>query len=281
MNNDTNHPTQFVELNDTSVYSYSFSHGKKFSKSVEIGPESVQMVLLLGGEIDKLESTSENIDDKLINYPLRAWVCATDYEYSIRSTTDLELISMIFPVQVLKEFGIVNYPNFLALSFTQGLLHPASLFLESILHLEMPLPTITSYFIEKLIHEMVGGILLENLGIAKGGTSRRSIYDQAMALIMATAEDPSLNPQCLANSLSVSLRQLQRDFKKNGQSIADTIKRHRCELAIRLLTDRSLDVLPLSKIAEHSGFGSVVQLRRSLGSMGFRYPSEYRKILPN
>ncbi|WP_219844083.1 helix-turn-helix domain-containing protein [Arthrobacter sp. MYb227] len=204
------------------------------------------------------------------------WFYDESTETTVEFIDDSQIIAVRLPAQVLSEFGISDSAQLLQLRYDDGLVGPTRAFLESTLNLDSQLPSVSRYFLEKLVHEMVGGIILENMGVSKSGTTRRSLFEQSIAYIAATTGDPELTPLKLATELSVSLRQLQREFKRQGLTIASSIKQNRIDLAVRLLQDPKFMVLSIEKIAEHSGFTSLVQLRRALQAAGLGNPTDLR-----
>ncbi len=182
----------------------------------------------------------------------------------------------IVPLQVVRDFGLNPSLSFSLLPASSALLEPTRNFLDAMVASTDPVSSVASYFMEKLVHEMIGGLFLEDSAVDASGSKRPTLYHQAMALITASAADQALTPESLARDLNVSLRHLQRDFHKRNDSVADRIRQTRADLAVRLLTDSTMAVLSLDQIAAHSGFASLGHLRRTLHSMGAGTPRDIR-----
>jgi AraC-like DNA-binding protein len=225
------------------------------------------------GRLDLMEDYTEQ---ELVARPGSVWMYSRSTNFQMDIAEDAQLVSITLPLQVLRDFGITESPTLHELNSVATMLPPTLGFIQQALEQDGDIPSVAAYFMEKLLHEMVGGILLENLGAVVSGSGRKSIFDQAMAYIAATAGNRELTPASLAHELSVSLRQLQRDFKRHHLAIAEVIRSHRIDLALRLLKDPKLEVLSLEKIAEHAGFSSLVQMRRTLQEAQLGHPSELR-----
>ncbi|QXQ09655.1 helix-turn-helix domain-containing protein [Paeniglutamicibacter sp. Y32M11] len=180
------------------------------------------------------------------------------------------------PIQTIKEFGLCCTFEIIGTGNPSVLARAARDFVASIIVQKSDLSSISSYFIENLLQEMISGIILENNGNTVNQNSRKSIYDQAMSFIAASANDPELNTANLARELSISVRQLQREFKKNNLTVAQTIKNQRIDLATRLLSNSKMNVLSLDEVATFSGFTSLIQMRRALSERGLRHPTRIR-----
>lgn len=187
----------------------------------------------------------------------------------------------VVPHQVVRDFGMVPSDGLTLLPEGSTLLEPTRSFINSLVAAPGKISSVAAYFMEKLIHEMVGGLFLEESSMAADHSNRPTLYHQAMALITASAGEQRLTPESLARDLNVSLRHLQRDFQKRDESVAGTIRRTRADLAIRLLSDPTMTVLSLDQIAEHSGFASLGHLRRTLQSVGAGTPREIRALRLN
>lgn len=181
------------------------------------------------------------------------------------------------PRQVLVDFGIAAGTQPTAFRQDSALLAPVAQFLESLVQDNATASNVAAYFMEKLVHEMLGGLFLEHHGAGQGGR-KPALYDRAMAFIAASAGDPTLTPQLLAQEFNVSLRQLQREFHKRGVAVAEQIRQGRIDLALRLLTDPAYAVLSLEQVAANSGFASLGHLRRTLQAAGYGSPRDVRSL---
>ncbi|RGE19797.1 helix-turn-helix domain-containing protein [Leucobacter sp. wl10] len=136
---------------------------------------------------------------------------------------------------------------------------------------------IENYAIEQLLLEMGGAVLLDLLGQGRGqGSPRAVLRDRAMTVIAQQCADVELNPARVAREVQVSLRQLQTVFADIGMTVAGEIRRRRTRLAHALLTDSRYDVLTVDQIAERSGFGTTMSMRRALHEAYGSGPRELR-----
>lgn len=262
-----------VDFGGTAVVAMHLSTGEcRISGKPEL-EHSFSLVFTVDGTIVLLDGST---DGAIVAERGQVWGFSRSASFDLAVEADAQLVLVSLPVQVLQEFGIEEEPELCVMDPDSTMLSPALGFLREIAVQDQDVPSVAAYFMERLVHEMVGGIMLENRGARFTGSTRKGFFDQAMDYIAATAGDGSLTPATLAGELSLSLRQLQREFKRNNTSIATAILQRRIELALRLLRDPKLDVLPLEEIAQHSGFTSPVQLRRALRDANAGSPSEIR-----
>ncbi|MCU6479899.1 helix-turn-helix domain-containing protein [Arthrobacter sp. A2-55] len=262
-----------IDFGETGIFSLAITAGSSHVMGQPDGHDSVILAYVQNGRLDLMEDYTEQ---ELVARPGSAWMYSRSTNFQMDIAEDAVLVSITLPLQVLRDFGITESPTLHELNSVATMLPPTLGFIQQALEQDGDIPSVAAYFMEKLLHEMVGGILLENLGAVVSGSGRKSIFDQAMAYIAATAGNRELTPASLAHELSVSLRQLQRDFKRHHLAIAEVIRSHRIDLALRLLKDPKLEVLSLEKIAEHAGFSSLVQMRRTLQEAQLGHPSELR-----
>lgn len=262
-----------VDFGGTAVLAMHLSAGECRISGMKELEHSFSLVFTVDGTMVLVDGA---VDGAVVAERGEVWAFSRSASFDLAVEADAQLVVVTLPLQVLQEFGIEEEPALWVMDPNSTMLSPALGFLREIAVQDQELPSVAAYFMEKLVHEMVGGIMLENRGARFAATSRKGFFDQAMDYIAATAGDGSLTPATLAEELSLSLRQLQREFKRNNMSIATVILRHRIELAVRLLRDPKLDVLPLEEIAKHSGFSSPVQLRRALRDAKAGSPSEIR-----
>src|SRR5690606_12003261 len=91
-----------------------------------------------------------------------------------------------------------------------------------------------------------------------------ALRDRALAVIAQQRGDAELTPARVAREVQSSLRRVQVTFADAGTTVAGEIRRQRGRLAYSLLTDSRYDVLSIEQIAERSGFGTTMSLRRAL-----------------
>jgi len=142
---------------------------------------------------------------------------------------------------------------------------------------ERSLSSLERYAIEQLLTEMTGSVLLDRFG---GGWSAGSptavLRDRAIAVIAQSRADPSLNAEMVAAAVQSSLRRVQAAFAEVDNSISAEIRRQRARLARSLLIDSRYDVLSIEQVAEQSGFGTTMSLRRALTEFYDIGPRELR-----
>lgn len=135
----------------------------------------------------------------------------------------------------------------------------------------------TDYLVEKLLAEMVFGVVLET-GSGADALARESAarqqrpIDRARTLMLLRRTDPAFNVEDLARELHMSTRQLQRAFSAEGSSPADELRRLRAEHARDLLADEAYAMLTVEEVATHSGFGTSAALRRAFSALGMPSP---------
>lgn len=262
-----------IDFGRTNVVSVSASRGLMLVRQLRQMSDTMACFFLDEGEV-VFEDGSGNL---AVGSPDSFVTCSDPRELRLTWNTSGRMVALIMPNQVVRDFGLAPVPGFAPYTQVSALRRPAAAFLGSLVVDTGPISSVAAYFVEKLIHEMVGGLLLENHGVGRSG-HRQSLYHQAMALISASAGDPGLTPESLARKLNVSLRHLQRDFQKRNESVADRLRQARVDLAIRLLTDSTMGVLSLDQIAAHAGFASLGHLRRTLRSAGLGTPREIRAV---
>lgn len=133
------------------------------------------------------------------------------------------------------------------------------------------------YATEQLLTEMVGSLLLDRFGVGwSGGSPTAALRDRAIAVIAQSRADPDLNAERVARAVQSSLRRVQAAFAEVGTSISAEIRRQRARLAKSLLTNSRFDVLSIEQVAQQSGFGTTMSLRRALTDQYGLGPSELR-----
>lgn len=262
-----------LDFGATAVLAMHLSAGES-SVAGQDGPERrFSLVFIVDGEMLLVEDSGES---KMRAGRGDVWTFGGSLNFRILVAADTQLVAVTLPKQVLEEFSLTGDVGLGALDSHSSLLTPALGFLREIALQDGDVPSMTGHLMEKLVHEMVGGIMLESRGTRHSRGSYKGFYDQAMDCIAASARDRSFTPASLAEALSLSLRQLQREFKRHNTSIATVILQRRIELAARKLKDPTLKVMPLDEIAKHSGFSSAVHLRRAFKDAKLGSPTQIR-----
>ncbi|MBS3180168.1 MULTISPECIES: AraC family transcriptional regulator [unclassified Pseudoclavibacter] len=132
--------------------------------------------------------------------------------------------------------------------------------------------------VDRLIRVMGREVLLQARGLAHvpiAPTTR----DRAEEAIERHASDPGCTPSLIADTLSISLRQLQRAYRASGDTVQQSIRRARVEKALALLRDPSRQSLTVAEIARHCGFSGGSALARAMSALGCEAPLEVRRGL--
>lgn len=175
------------------------------------------------------------------------------------------VILVSVPAQVATEMGVQISRQSGGLTADAALARPVASFLEVLARLDEDPTILSSYFLQQLLHEQVGALLLSSEGLRSDlQVSQQGIYARASELIIARRNDPDVSPASIAADLSISLRQLQREFHNQGDSPASALRRARAELAHQLLNDERYALVPATQIATHSGFASAQVMQRAL-----------------
>lgn len=126
--------------------------------------------------------------------------------------------------------------------------------------------------IEQLIRDMV-----ERLLLAAGAQDERSPVQHALAVIMRAYGDPALSSRRVADEVKLSVRQLERQFRIRGTSIATEVRRARIRAAARLLAEEGTSALSIDQIARRVGFSGGSPLARAMVREGMPSPSALRQ----
>jgi len=153
-------------------------------------------------------------------------------------------------------------------------------FLSSLLAQSFARTPHTDHLVERLIAEMVFGVLLEAApthGMNVAGAPPD--IERARSLILVRRVDPEFGVVALARELYMSIRQLQRLFAAVESTPADELRRSRVELARDLMSSSRHARLGVREIAMHSGFRDGAALRRAFAWAGLPSPLKLRNAL--
>lgn len=103
-----------------------------------------------------------------------------------------------------------------------------------------------------------------------------SVLFAASSFIAANNGNSALSSAMIARASGVSNRQLQRILAEAGTTVASELMRSRLERAVAVLSDRTRAMVPLQRLAEQVGFGSISRLRRAFATEYGVTPSQYR-----
>lgn len=196
----------------------------------------------------------------------------------LRFDAPCRLVTAQVPASALAGF-VTDLPSSPQVLSDHRILERALLgFLNAVTHTSDAGSAIDRYAIEHLVLEMCGAILLNRLGtVWSSGSPGAALRDRALAVIAQQCEDTALTPSRVARDVQSSLRQLQSVFADAGTTIAGEIRRHRARLARATLTDSRFDALTVEQVAQRSGFGNTMSLRRALRDVYGLAPKELRR----
>lgn len=145
----------------------------------------------------------------------------------------------------------------------------------------VPVPSPTDsklgpYFIERLVQEMTQGLYLDGLRLRRPEEITDS-FRLANAVIEAQCADPGFTAEQVASEVGLSLRQLERVFRRSGTSVARRIRRIRVERAARMLSDATYQALRVDDIAKYVGFSGRSSLARAMAAEGYATPMHLRR----
>lgn len=135
---------------------------------------------------------------------------------------------------------------------------------------------VSAYLVERLLVEMVYGVLLERKETEVPAQQAQRPMSRAKMLMLLNRADPEYGSEDLARDLHMSPRHLQRLFAREGSTPAAELRNLRAELAQTLLRDAQYDALTIAEIAGHAGFTNPSAMRRALQAVGAPAPQAIR-----
>ncbi|MBS1907069.1 MAG: helix-turn-helix transcriptional regulator [Actinobacteria bacterium] len=149
-------------------------------------------------------------------------------------------------------------------------------FLESVVERAADVGSHTDAVIERLIGEMLFGVLADaaSHGSVRPRTPR--IVDRARDRILARHVDPEFDVTALAREMHLGSRQLQRHFAAEDSTAADELRRMRVRVARDLIEADGAQAMALGEIAQRSGFRDRAALRRAFAASGMPAPRRMR-----
>ncbi|MDI6022871.1 helix-turn-helix domain-containing protein [Leucobacter sp. UT-8R-CII-1-4] len=150
-------------------------------------------------------------------------------------------------------------------------------FLEQSVASEQEVSEGDSHTVDRMVLEMVGSMLRGRQGESlPKGSPHAALRDRVMIEISSKSSDSQIDPARLARDAGVSLRHLQAVFSDAGTSVAGEIRRERARIARSTLQDARFDDRSIEEVAQQSGFGSSVSMRRALEDIYRLSPRELR-----
>jgi AraC-like DNA-binding protein len=183
-------------------------------------------------------------------------------------------VTMSFPTHVLQGIGLEGV-GALAIDVGSALFWPFLTFAWVCATAEHRQTGLTLYYTERLLQEMVVGIVVASLR----GRQARSVtedYSAALSIIAARVGDPDLTPAAIAAELNTSLRSLQRQFASRDTTMDRSIRAARVAHARSLLEDPVYRSLTIERVAHASGLANGSSLARAFAAEGLRSPAAVR-----
>ncbi|QJU54600.1 helix-turn-helix domain-containing protein [Herbiconiux sp. KACC 21604] len=260
-----------IKIGDTEVSLLEIpAGGTPLRKICRTTPTSIEIVFPLDTTIvvrdEEREESAVRADEALVLIGAR--------RYAVFSAQRSVAIAVTVPQLAVDEY--VTDTGRSTIIRDSAVLGPVKKFLAGVMETPGELERLSAYFLEKLLWEMTASLLLENRGAGGIAAPAPGLLDRAMAQIAAYRTDQSLTPTVLAQSLSISMRQLQRIFSSIGSTPSREIRRHRAELAVSMLKNPAFRVLNITQVAHHSGFADAADLRRAFEALGYCTPSQLR-----
>ncbi len=260
-----------IKIGDTEVSLLEIpAGGTPLRKICRTTPTSIEIVFPLDTTIvvrdEEREESAVRADEALVLIGAR--------RYAVFSAQRSVAIAVTVPQLAVDEY--VTDAGRSTIIRDSAVLGPVKKFLAGVMETPGELERLSAYFLEKLLWEMTASLLLENRGAGGIAAPAPGLLDRAMAQIAAYRTDQNLTPTVLAQSLSISMRQLQRIFSSIGSTPSREIRRHRAELAVSMLKNPAFRVLNITQVAHHSGFADAADLRRAFEALGYCTPSQLR-----
>ncbi|MBF4552278.1 hypothetical protein C5E07_12645 [Pseudoclavibacter sp. RFBJ3] len=246
-----------------------FENGCVFRAEVRTGPvrienESARQRIVLG----LVRQGRLTIDPTGASHTITAsggFFLGPGAQSSMRFEEASAVILASVPAQVAADLGVRVSNHSGVLRSDTALARPVTSFLEVLARLDEDPTVLSSYFLQQLLHEQSGALLLSSEGFhADVQVGTQGLYPRALELMIVRRADPDVSPSTIARDLSVSLRQLQREFHTHGDAPASALRRARAELAHQLLNDERYAQVPVTQLAELSGFSSSQVMHRVL-----------------
>lgn len=197
-------------------------------------------------------------------------------DYSGTFSPGARVIFVECPVELLREYDVHKATWPLTFGAEGTLAEPIRDFAAAILR-STPVDPLNTYLAEQLLSEMIIGATLGAAGAQRlQRTVRGDTYSEAMSLVSARYMDPDFAPGRLAVLLGMSPRRLQQVFAGNGLQVKDAIRDRRLTEARRMLADANHRLTSIDQIAQISGFGDALRMRRAFQAVQLPAPTAYR-----
>lgn len=134
------------------------------------------------------------------------------------------------------------------------------------------------YYVERLLQEMLQGLLATSDRSAPLSRAAQDPYRQALTVMSAQFADAGLTIVAIAEAVSLSPRQLERHFHRRHTTIRRELRRIRIERATLMLQDSDYSMLSVEQVAQHVGFSGASSLARALANDGHGSPTTLRRV---
>lgn len=183
-----------------------------------------------------------------------------------------EIVTVGMPVEALPELSLPR--NSAMLIRDAALLRPISAFVQTLFEGD-PLDVLAREHVERLLREM---ILIAVRGTAgeRGPHVAPSLHQRTIAVLQRRHPETGLTPSEVAAEVSISLRQLEREFQREGRTIRQELRRVRVAAAVAMLQDERRAGETVDSVAARVGLSNGSSLARAISAEGFPSPSALR-----
>ncbi len=234
------------------------------------GADGIHLVVLLSGGLAQLPGHAALAPGGLL------LTCGGSAHFA-HAAAGTRLLSVTLPREVLH--GVVELPEDapLIISRSTALTRGIVAFLTQVAEGGPgELTGVDRYSLERFLQEMVTALALAQMRIPQAPL-RRDVFEEAVAVIASCCTDPGLDVETVAAECNVSVRTLEREFRRQGTSIRSAIRQARVDHACSLLGSADYDPLGIDQIAEHSGFSNGSSLARAMRAVGLPSPAQVRR----
>lgn len=240
----------------------------------ELGEQQLRLYVVRSGEFARMADE----DDRVVG--IGSGVFGFSDEQELRVGIGCEILVIDAPLELMHQaFGTGFCARTVPVDRDSQLLRPVVSFTAQILQdRRADYSNMSRYYIERLVQEMLLGLLLDAKRTAKAPISA-SPYLLAQAIIEARSSDADLTTDVIAEEVRLSRRQLERLFQKNGTTVAGKVRASRVAAAATMLRDPSYAALGVDEVARYVGYGAGSSLTRAMAAEGMPAPSALRRAM--
>jgi AraC-like DNA-binding protein len=189
----------------------------------------------------------------------------------IASKDGCEVISIGMPFDGLSDLTLPK--NAVILLDDEGMLRPIGAFVQA-LHESRDVAVLTRDHVGSMLHAMLSAAVRR--AAAEVAAPPSTVAQRASAIIRQQCADPALTPAVVAAALNMSLRQLEREFLREGRTIRQEVRRIRVATAAALLKDGAHSARSIDAIAVQVGLSNGSSLARAMAAEGMASPARMR-----